>query len=485
MSSRRVTDTGPPSDAATRLVPWLVAVAFFMQSVDTTILNTAVPAIADSLEVRPLAVKSVLASYTLSLAVFIPVSGWMADRFGTRRVFSTAIGLFTLGSVLCGFATSIDTLVACRVLQGMGGAMMMPVGRMTLARTYGKANLVRVMSFVAMPSQLGPMVGPVAGGLIVSYISWRGVFFVNLPVGLLGIYFVYRYLPDYREPTTHPLDILGMLLFSGGIALLSYVLQVFGDHRLTVAEMLALLALAALLLAGYGLRAALAAFPLLNLGLFRIRTFRSAVSGGFFTRLGLGGIPFLFPLLYQVGMGFSPIQSGLLVLPQAVASLGMKTFMPGILARVGYRNMLVGNTIIVGLMITSFATVGAGTPVWRIILQAFVLGFFTSMQFTSMNTLVYADVSGAQTGGASTIAATGQQLSVSFGVAGAALIAALFVPPELHSDPDAIIYGAQQAFLALGVLTVLSSAVFMGLRADDGAAMSRHEKAARKITSSG
>jgi EmrB/QacA subfamily drug resistance transporter len=473
------TIAAPPSDAAKRLVPLLVAVAFFMQSVDTTILNTAVPAIAHSMEVTPLDVKAVLASYTLSLAVFIPVSGWMADRFGTRRVFSTAIGLFTLGSVLCGFATSIDMLVACRVLQGMGGAMMMPVGRMTLARTFGKANLVRVMSFVAIPSQIGPMVGPVAGGLIVSYINWRGVFFVNLPVGLLGIYFVYRRLPDYREPKTHPLDVLGMVLFSGGIALLSYVLQVFGDHRLSLAEMLVLVALAALLLAGYGLRAVLTAFPLLNLSLFRIRTFRAAVSGGFVTRLGLGGIPFLFPLLYQIGMGLSPIQSGLLVLPQAVASLGMKTFVPTILAQVGYRKMLVGNTIVVGLMIMSFATVGADTPVWRIVLQAFVLGFFTSMQYTSMNTLVYADVAGPQTGAASTIAATGQQLSVSFGVAGAALIAALFVPPELHSHPDAIIHGAQQAFLALGVLTVLSAAVFMELKADDGAAMSRHETGGR------
>lgn len=241
--------------------------------------------------------------------------------------------------------------------------------------------------------------------------------------------------------------------------------------------MLALLALSLLLLAGYGIRASLTAFPLLNLGLFRIRTFRAAVSGGFVTRLGLGGIPFLFPLLYQIGLGFSPIQSGLLVLPQAVASLGMKTLMPSILERLGYRNVLVGNTIVVGLMILSFSTVGADTPIWRIVLQAFVLGFFTSMQYTSMNTLVYADVSGPQTGGASTIAATGQQLSISFGVAGAALIAALFVPPELHSHPAAIIHGTQQAFLVLGLLTILSSLVFMELKANDGEAMSRHDTA--------
>ena len=255
------TTTAPPNDAIKRLLPWLVAVAFFMQSLDTTILNTAVPAIARAMDVTPLSVKSVLASYTLSLAVFIPVSGWMADRFGTRRVFASAIGLFTLGSVLCGLSTSIEMLVACRILQGAGGAMMMPVGRMTLARTYDKADLVRVMSFVAIPSLIGPMVGPVAGGLIVTYLDWRGVFFVNVPVGLLGVYFVYRHLPDYREQQTHPLDVVGLVLFGGGIALLSYVLEVFGEHSLSGAEMLGLLALAAVLLAGYGIRATLTAFP--------------------------------------------------------------------------------------------------------------------------------------------------------------------------------------------------------------------------------
>ncbi|MEA2850159.1 MAG: hypothetical protein QOE02_178 [Rhodospirillaceae bacterium] len=468
------TSTDPPSDAIKQLLPWLVAVAFFMQSLDTTILNTAVPAIAQAMGVMPLSVKAVLASYTLSLAVFIPISGWMADRFGTRRVFASAIGFFTLGSVLCGLSTSLEMLVACRVLQGVGGAMMMPVGRMTLARTYGKADLVRVMSFVAVPSMVGPMIGPVAGGLMVTYLNWRGVFYVNVPVGLLGVYFVYRHLPDYREPQSRPLDFIGLVLFGGGIALLSYVLEVFGDHSLSGVEMLGLLALAALLLAGYGIRASLTAFPLLNLGLFKIRTFRAAVSGGFVARLGLGGIPFLFPLLYQIGLGFSPVQSGLLVLPQAVASLGMKAIMPAILARLGYRTVLVGNTIVVGLLIMSFSTVGADSPIWQIVLQAFLLGFFTSMQYTSMNTLVYADISGPQTGGASTIAATGQQLAISFGVAGAALIAAIFVPPEMHSHPDVIIHGAQQAFLALGILTVLSSAVFLELRADDGANMSRH-----------
>ncbi|MBX3191063.1 MAG: DHA2 family efflux MFS transporter permease subunit [Labilithrix sp.] len=461
--------TPPPSEPIKRLLPWLVAVAFFMQSLDTTILNTAVPAIAQAMHVTPLGTKSVLASYTLSLAVFIPISGWTADRFGTRAVFASAIALFTLGSVLCGLATNIAMLVACRVIQGAGGAMMVPVGRMTMARTFPKSELVGAMAFVAIPSLVGPMLGPVLGGLIVVYLHWSVVFFVNVPVGLLGLYAVWRHLPDYREAHTPPLDTVGLVLFGSGIALLSYVLEVFGEHTLSGPLLLGALLLSFALLAAYGLRAVRTPHPLLALGMFRIRTFRAAVCGSFFTRLGLGGIPFLFPLLYQVGLGFSPIESGLLVMPQAMAAIGLKALLPSILARYGYRRVLVSNTVILGVLIMLFATVGATTPIWRIVVQAFVLGFFTSTQYTSMNTLVYADVRSDQMSGASTIAGTGQQLSMSFGVAIASLVAALFVPERLHSVPSAMIHGVHQAFLILGVLTVVSSVVFTSLRWDDAA----------------
>src|ERR1700751_5656793 len=224
--------TSDPSNAAKRLLPWLVAVAFFMESLDTTILNTAVPAISSAFGVAPLSMKAVLASYTLSLTVFIPISGWMANRFGTRRVFASAIGIFTLGSLLCGLSSNIRVLVACRILQGCGGAMMVPVGRLTLVRTFAKSELIRAMSFVAIPGLVGPMLGPIAGGLIVGYFHWRVIFFVNVPVGLIGLYMVYRHLPDYREEHTKPLDVAGLLLFGSGIGLLSYVLEVFGEHTL-------------------------------------------------------------------------------------------------------------------------------------------------------------------------------------------------------------------------------------------------------------
>ena len=214
-----------------------------MESLDTTILNTAVPAISEALKVAPLSMKSVLASYTLSLAVFIPISGWMADRFGTRRVFASAIGLFTLGSFLCGISSNIHLLVACRILQGCGGAMMVPVGRLTLVRTFAKSELIRAMSFVAIPALIGPMLGPIAGGLIVGYFHWRFIFFVNIPIGLVGLLMVYLHLPDYREERTPPLDIVGLILFGSGVALLSYVLEIFGEHTLSVGEILGLLAI--------------------------------------------------------------------------------------------------------------------------------------------------------------------------------------------------------------------------------------------------
>src|SRR5580704_16625366 len=277
-----------PTAASKRLLPWLVAVAFFMESLDTTILNTAVPTIPAALYVAALSMKAVLASYTLSLAVFIPISGWVADRFGTRRVFASAIGLFTLGSFLCGLSGNIHWLVVCRILQGCGGAMLVPVGRLTLVRTFAKSDLVRTMSFVSIPALVAPMLGPIAGGLIVGYLQWRVIFFLNIPIGLTGLFLVQLHLPDYREERTPPLDVVGLILFGSGVALLSYVLEIFGEHTLSAREMSGLLVLSIALLAGYGIHGSSLPFPLLKLRLFSIRTFRAAVSGSFFTRLGIG-----------------------------------------------------------------------------------------------------------------------------------------------------------------------------------------------------
>src|SRR5271163_1748500 len=464
--------TSPASlaDSSKRLLPWLIAVAFFMESLDTTILNTAVPTIAAALHVAPLSMKSVLASYTLSLAVFIPISGWMADRFGTRRVFASAIGIFTLGSFLCGMSSNIHMLVAFRILQGCGGSMMVPVGRLILVRSFAKSELVRAMSFVSIPALIAPMLGPIAGGLIVGYLQWRFIFFVNIPLGLVGLYLVYRHLPDYREHTD-PLDVTGLILFGSGVALLSYVLEVFGEHTLNPPEILGLLGVSIVLLAGYGFHATRTAHPLLRLALFRIRTFRAAATGSFVTRLGIGGIPFLFPLLYQVGLGFTPIQSGLMMMPQAIAAMSLKLTMPRIIARFGYRGVLISNTLLIGIMIFLFSTIGIGTPVWLIVPIVFVYGFFTSLQYTAMNTLVYAETDDEQASAASSISSTMQQMSISFGVATASLVTAFFIPDHAHSNRATFISGVHHAFWVLAAMTILSTIVFRELKPGDGASV--------------
>jgi MFS family permease len=330
------------------------------------------------------------------------------------------------------------------------------------------------MSFVSIPALVAPMLGPIAGGLIVGYLHWRVIFFLNIPIGLAGLIMVYLHLPDFREKT-HPLDVVGLILFGSGIALLSYVLEVFGEHTLSAREITGLLAISLALLAGYWMHAKTLQFPLLQLGLFRIRTFRAAVSGSFFTRLGIGGVPFLLPLLYQVGLGFSPVQSGLLIMPQALAAMSMKAIMPHVLRLIGYRWVLISNTVVLGLLLMLFATIGLHTPVWMIVLQAFLYGAFTSLQYTSMNTLVYADTTDEESSAASSIASTMQQMSISFGVATAGLATAFFVPKSAQSAAVEMIHGIHKALLALGTLTIISTIVFRSLKQGDGEAVSQQK----------
>jgi len=463
-----------PIDSIKRLLPWLVAVAFFMESLDTTILNTAVPTIAEALRIAPLSMKAALTSYTISLAAFIPISGWVADRYGTRWVFLTAIGIFSLGSLVCGLSVDMPMLVGARILQGCGGALMMPVGRITMVRTFPKSELVRAMSFVAVPGLIGPLLGPLAGGLVVAYLHWRMIFFVNLPIGLMGMYLVFRYMPNYQSERRDPLDFVGLALFASGIALLSYVLEIFGEHELGFRSILFLLGLSILLLLAYGRHSVGAEFPLLNLKLFRIRTFRISVVGSFATRLGVGGLPFLLPLLYQIGLGYSPVQSGLLIAPQPLAAMSLKMLMPRILNSFGYRRVLLSNTTAIGLVTILFMAVGVGTPAWLIVILAFLLGFVSSMQYTSMNTLVFADLSEGDASAGSSIASTVQQMSMSFGVAISSLLAAMYLGGEHRPGPEGMISGIHWTLLTLGLMTIATSLIFRQLRPGDGASISQH-----------
>lgn len=459
--------------AVKRYLPWVVATALFMEQLDSTIINTAVPAMAASLQVTPLSLKAVVTSYILSLAVCIPISGWMADRFGTRRVFSSAVAIFTFSSILCGLSLNVPMLVAARILQGIGAAMMMPVGRLTIIRTFPKAELLMAMNFVIIPALIGPLLGPTVGGLIVHWMSWRVIFFVNVPVGLAAQWLIHRHMPDYRGDKSRPLDVIGLVLFGVGTALLSWLLEIFGEHRLDVTSATILLLLSLSLLAAYVWHARHTRFPLLRLALFRVRTFRVAVVGGFITRLGLGGLPFLLPLLYQLGLGLPAWQSGLLMMPTTAAAMAMKFLSAPILKRLGYRRVLTVNTVMIGVTISLFALVVPATPIALIVALSLAQGFFNSLQFSSMNTMAYADIRTSDSSMASTMASSMQQLSLSFGLACGSLVTAWYLGDLPQSDRLAVTSALHHAFLTLGALTVFSSLSFWTLRRNDGASVSQ------------
>ncbi len=456
-----------------RYLPWVVATALFMEQLDSTIINTAVPAMAASLHVTPLSLKAVVTSYILSLAICIPVSGWMADRFGTRRVFSSAVAIFTISSILCGLSLNVPMLVATRILQGMGAAMMMPVGRIAIIRTFPKAELLKAMNFVIIPALIGPLLGPTVGGLIVHWLPWRVIFFINVPVGIAALLLVHRHMPDYRGDASRPLDITGLALFGSGAALLSWLLEIFGEHHIDATSAAILFLLSISLLAAYGWHARQTSHPLLRLALFRVRTFCVSVAGGFITRLGLGGMPFLLPLLYQLGLGLPAWQSGLLMMPAIFAAMGMKLIASPVLRRFGYRKVLIINTVMIGTTICLFAGVSSGTPIMLIVFLGLIQGFFNSLQFSSMNSMAYADIKDEESSMASTIASSLQQMSMSFGLACGSLVTAWYLGDLPQTDQLAVTGALHNTFLTLGVLTMISSATFWTLKDNDGESVSK------------
>jgi EmrB/QacA subfamily drug resistance transporter len=458
--------------AIRRFLPWVVAAALFMEQLDSTIVNTAIPSMAATLNVTPLSLRGVVASYILSLAVCIPVSGWMADRFGTKRVFSVAIALFTGASILCGLSMSVPMLVAARILQGIGAAMMVPVGRLAVVRAFPKSQLLSAMNFVIIPALIGPLLGPTVGGIIVHWLSWREIFFVNIPVGAAALWLTRLYMPDFYGEKSYPLDIVGLVLFSSGAALLSWVLEVFGEYHSDSTSVGLLLVIALSLLGTYGWHASTVPHPLLRLQLFAVRTFRVSVVGGFVTRLGIGGLPFLLPLLYQLGLGLPAWQSGLLMMPAALAAMGMKFVSIWVLKRFGYRNVLVVNTLMIGVTIGCFSTVNTTTPIPFIVMMGLGQGFFNSLQFSSLNSMAYADIDGADSSMAATIASSLQQLALSFGLASGAIVTAWFLGDLPQSDRTAVISALHYAFLTLASVTILSSLSFWTLRTGDGASVS-------------
>ena len=456
-----------------RYLPWVVATALFMEQLDSTIVNTAVPAMAASLGVEPLSLKAVVASYIVSLAVGIPISGWIADRFGTRRTFRTAVAIFTLASIACGVSVNVTMLIAARIVQGLGAAMMTPVGRLAIVRTFAKSELLVAMNFVIIPALIGPMLGPTVGGLIVHWVSWREIFFVNVPMGIAALVIIHRYMPDYRGDAPRPLDFVGLALFGSGMAILSWLLEIFGEHQISVLQGALLLALALSLLAAYVWHARQIAHPLINLALFKLRTFRVSVGGGLVTRLGIGGMPFLLPLLYQLGLGLPAWESGLLTMPAALAAMTMKFLSAKVLRRYGFRQVLIVNTILVGSTICLFSLVTPATPLPVILLLSLTQGFFNSLQFSSVNGMAYADIAPGDSSMATSIASTVQQLALSFGLASGSLIAGWYLGEVSQTDAVAVTSALHRTFLTVGGVTMLSSFAFWTLRPNDGDNVSR------------
>ncbi len=458
-----------------RWLPLIVGVSLFMDQLDATIVNTAIPSMAISLGVSPLSLKAVMTSYLLSLAVGITISGWMADRFGTRNVFASAMAVFTFASFLCGISHTLEMLIASRILQGFAAALMMPVGRLLIVRTFEKSELLSAMNFVIVPALIGPLLGPSISGLTLHWFSWPMIFFINIPIGIVILCLVKDLVPQYQSEVKKPFDIWGFAMFGTGFGLLTWVLDKAATQSSHLSDIVSGVALAALLIGAYVVYSHKVSSPLLNLNLFTIRTFRVAVLVGFLSRLGLGSLPFLLPFFYQMGLGFPAWKAGLLTVPMAVAAIGMKVLSSKVLATFGYKKVLIGNTVLIAFMLCMYTAIDLQTPVQLILLINLGLGLLSSLQMASINSMVFSDVPKADTSMASTISSSVQQMTMNFGLATGALITGFFLqtgePFVLQSTVTAVHY----AFALLGVVTAVSALGFLYLKSEDGAQISGHK----------
>ncbi len=461
-----------------RLLPLVVASALFIENMDSTVISTSLPAMSTDLGTDPIALKLALTAYLVSLAVFIPISGWVADRFGARPTFMTAIAVFLLGSGGCAASGSLGALVAARFLQGMGGAMMVPVGRLVLLRAVPRAELVQALSWLTIPALVGPMVGPPLGGFITTYFHWRWIFLINVPMGVLGIVLALRFIPDIREDVP-PLDWLGFALAGLGLALAILGFSTLGRHLVPVEVAVAALAAGLAALAGYVVHARRSLRPLLDLNLFRLPTYRAGIGGGTLFRIGIGATPFLLPLMLQLGFGLSPVQSGLLTFVSAMGAIFMKTVAARILNLFGFRRVLVWNGLAAAAMLAGFGLFRPHTPHLFIVGALLVSGCFRSLQFTSLNAISYAEVDSRRLGQASSLAGMMQQLSLSLGIAIGGYF--LQIAGALAGRPATDVHNFYFAFLGVGLVSA-SSALFMWrLPPNAGAEMAGRGRAGREV----
>ena len=451
------------------LLPLIVACALFMENLDSTVLATALPAIARDFGESPIHLKLALTSYLLSLAIFIPASGWLADRFGAKAVFRLAILVFTVGSILCGLSSSIPEIVGARIVQGLGGAMMVPVGRLIILRSVSKAELVGSLAWLTVPALVGPVVGPPIGGFITTYFDWRWIFWINVPIGILGIVLATLYIPNIREETNPRFDTLGFFLSAVGLAAFMTGSTSLGLDLFPLPLVLALFLGGAGLLALYVLHSRRRPDPILDLSLLAIPTFRLSMIGALLFRFGIGATPFLLPLLLQIGFGMTPFQSGMVTFASAIGAIAMKFVAPPLLRRHGFRTILIVNTIIAGIAVALPAAFTPATPVSLMTGLLLVSGFFRSLQFTSVNALVFADVPTARMSRATTLTSVAQQLSISLGIS----IGAIALELTVKSSGGAMTAASfAPAFIVVAILSTLAVVPFLALDRTAGDEMS-------------
>src|SRR6201747_986097 len=457
-----------------RLIPLIVATALFMENMDSTVIATSLPAIAADIGTSPLTLKLAITSYLLSLAVFIPASGWTADRFGARMVFSVAIAVFMVGSIGCALSSSVTHFVIARIVQGMGGAMMTPVGRLVLLRSIDKRALVNAMAWVTVPALIGPVIGPPLGGFITTYFSWHWIFLINIPIGLLGIFMALRYIDPIRSEDPERFDLYGMVLAGIGLGGIAFGLSIAGLNLLPWTLVAALVGVGAIAMTLYVMHAKRTGSPVLDFTLMRLPTLRASVTGGFLFRLGVGALPFLLPLLMQVGFGLSPFKSGLVTFASAVGAMGMKTLAARIIRTFRFRNIMTINAVVSSVFLAACALFTASTPLLLIMIILVVGGFFRSLQFTAINTVAYAEVEPAQMSRATTLVSVNQQLAISAGVAvGAFSVESTML---LHHVSELSAADFAPAFIVVGIISAVSAYFFYQMPVDAG-----HQVSGRRV----
>ena len=453
------------------VIPLVIGCAFFMEGLDSTMIAVAIPDMAKSLGENPLRLNLVITTYLLSLAVFIPLSGWIADRLGTRAVFCASIAIFATGSALCGLSTSLPMMLAMRVLQGFGGAMMTPVGRLILLRSFPRSGLVSAMNWMTIPAMVGPTVGPIVGGFLTSFVSWRAIFYLNLPIGILGVVLALWLIEDFRAPAPTRFDFGGFVIAGLGLALLEFAIENLGRPIIPSFLGAAFFPAALAILVAYGRHARRREDPILDLRLLSIRTFRIGTMTGSFCRMGLDAAPFLLPLMFQVGFGLSPVHSGLLTFSSSLGAMLVRTLSGSFLRFFGFRRLLVGNACLAAAVTAGCGLLRADTPVWLIVLAVFLSGCVRSIQYLGLNTISYADVPPPLLSKSTSVGGVAQQLARGFGIAIGAALLALIAGPSRVTVED-----FELAFFLVALIPLLSALGFLRLSPVDGAEVSGHRR---------